>query len=295
MPVSIDFKYRKPKDMKEAVTILAEDPENSKILAGGTDLLVYLKEDIISPSMIIDIKGIPDIEKIDFKNNILTIGAGVSFTAVEESKEIREHFRVLYESAATVASIGIRNRATVVGNICSAVPSLDAAPALLLYDTKVHVMSVLGERIIDIQDWFVSPKKTALKSNEIVTHLSITLPEKKSASCYKKLGRYKGEDLAQAGLGVLVVEGNEYRIAVCAVGPVPTRAKKTEAFLRGKEIDESLTKEAQEIIATEISPITDIRASKEYRTHIIQVMLERALKESNELLIGTKIKSEPIL
>lgn len=295
MPISHQFEYYQAQSVKEALKILEKDPENSKIIAGGTDLAVYLKEDILTPDVLIDIKSITELNNIEFSENTLTIGACVTFSDIEESNDIKNNFRVLWESAITVASVGIRNRATIVGNICSAVPSLDSAPALLLYDTKIYVKSLKKERVISISDWFTGPKRTALKSNEIVTKMTIKIPKIKSASTYKKLGRYKGEDLAQVGMGILISEDKEYKIAVCAVGPVPIRTNKTEAFLKGKELTDENLEKAKELIGSEISPITDIRATKEYRTHITKVMLERGLKECSAILSGKIIKSNPIL
>ncbi|MCD4793616.1 MAG: xanthine dehydrogenase family protein subunit M [Bacteroidales bacterium] len=295
MPISHDFEYFKPLNIEDAVKLLDENSGKSKIIAGGTDLTVQLKEDIITPDVLIDIKAIPYLNKIEFTGTELKIGASVTFSDIEESEIIKTNFRVLWEGASTVASVGIRNRATLAGNICSAVPSLDSAPALLLYETRIHVKSFKEERVINIEDWFTGPKKTSLKNNEIVTHIILTLPETKSVSCYKKLGRYKGEDLAQVGLGIMATDNKQYRIAVCAIGPIPKRVKKTELFLNGKELTEDNIKQAQKIISTEISPITDIRATKEYRIHITKIMLERALKECYALSAGEKIKSDPIL
>lgn len=295
MPISHQFEYFQAQSVKEALKILEKDPENSKIIAGGTDLAVYLKEDILTPDVLIDIKSITELNNIEFSENTLTIGACVTFSDIEESNDIKNNFRVLWESAITVASVGIRNRATIIGNICSAVPSLDSAPALLLYDTKIYVKSFKKERVISISDWFTGPKRTALESNEIVTKMTIKFPKTKSASTYKKLGRYKGEDLAQVGMGILISEDKEYKIAVCAVGPIPVRTKKTEAFLKGKELTDENLEKAKELIGSEISPITDIRATKEYRTHITKVMLERGLKECSAILSGNEIKSNPIL
>ncbi|MCF6364979.1 MAG: xanthine dehydrogenase family protein subunit M [Bacteroidales bacterium] len=295
MPISHEFEYFKPKNIEEAVKLLGKNPENTKIIAGGTDLTVHIKEDVIAPDILIDIKAIPEFKDISFKNNILSLGANVTFSEIEENELIKNNFRVLWEAASTVASIGVRNRATLAGNICSAVPSLDSAPALFLYDAEIYVKSAENKRIIPIEDWFTEPKKPSLRNDEILTKIVLKFPETKSASCYKKLGRYKGEDLAQVGMGVLALENKQYKIAVCAVGPVPKTAKKTEAFLNGKELTEENIKQAQDILTTEISPITDIRATKEYRTHIAKVMLERGLKESVALLEGQKVKSDPIL
>ena len=295
MPIAHQFEYEKPVSINEVVELLAQYGEKAKILAGGTDLTVQIKEDHIAPDFVIDIKGISELKESKFAGNKLFIGANVTFAEIIKSDVVKQNFRLLWEASETVASVGVRNVATVAGNICSAVPSLDSAPALLAYDAEIHVKSKSGERTIAIKDWFLGVKKTAIKVDELLTGITLTLPEGKSASCYKKLGRYSGEDLAQAGLGVVALENNNYRVAFCAVAPTPSRAVKTEEFLAGKELTEDVIKEAQNIIATEISPITDIRASKEYRTHMIKIMLERALKEAVALLNGEDVKSKPII
>lgn len=295
MPIAHEFEYKKVTGIEDAVELLAEYGDKAKILAGGTDLTVHIKEDHIAPDLVIDIKGIEEFKDLYFDGKKLFIGANVTFSEIIKSQEVKDNFRMLWEASETVASVGIRNLATVAGNICSAVPSLDSAPALLAYDAKIHVQSSKAVRTIDIKEWFLGVKKTAIKPDELLTSITLSLPEEKSASCYKKLGRYAGEDLAQAGIGILSMTNKHYKIAVCAVGPVPKRAIKTEKFLNGKDLTKENIKEAQKIIETEISPITDIRASKEYRTHMIKIMLERGLKEAKALLEGEKIKSNPII
>jgi carbon-monoxide dehydrogenase medium subunit len=295
MPISHEFDYKKPATIDEAVEILAQYGDKAKILAGGTDLVVMIKEDILTPEMVIDIKGIKELKEISFLNDELKIGAGVTFFEIEESDIIKQNFRILCEAAGTVASVGVRNAATLVGNINTAVPSLDSAPALMVYDAVVHVKSKNGERTIAIEDWFTGPKRTALKSDEMVVAVSMKKPNGKSASCYKKLGRYKGEDLAQAGVGVLVSENKQYKISFCAVGPVPTRAHKIEDLLNGKELTAEIIAKAQDLVEQEISPITDIRSSKEYRTQMVKVMLERALNDASAMLAGKETKLNAII
>jgi len=295
MPISHQFDYKKVKTTDEAVDLLAKYGDKAKILAGGTDLTVLIKEDFATPELLIDVKEIPEFNKIEFSDGILTMGAGVTFSDIEESEIIKQKFYVLWEAALTVASISVRNRATVAGNICSAVPSLDSAPALMVFDAKVNVKSQKEERTIPISEWFVAPKRTALKPNEIVISISMKLPEGKTASCYKKLGRYKGEDLAQVGVGVVVSENKEYKISFCAVGPIPVRATKIENFLKGKDLTDQTIKEARQIVEQEISPITDIRASKEYRMEMAKVMMEKALNDATAILSGKEIKTEAII
>jgi carbon-monoxide dehydrogenase medium subunit len=210
----------------------------------------------------------------------------VTFSELIESPLVRENFPLLWEAAQTVASAGIRNRATLVGNICSAVPSLDSGTPLLVYEAQIIAFSQSGRRTIPIGEWFTGPKRNALQKDEIVVGISIPKPEGRQGGCYVKLGRYRGEDLAQAGVGVLVLEDKQYRVAFCALGPVATRAGKTEELLRGKDLSESLIAEAKKLLPEEISPITDIRATSEYRMHMAGVMLERGLRAAVARLNG---------
>jgi carbon-monoxide dehydrogenase medium subunit len=286
MAIINDFNYHKPKDINEALTLLSNLKGKAKILAGGTDLIVHLKEEIVKTENVIDIKGITKLNKIEVSEDNFFLGAGVTFTEIIESAELKEKLPVLWQASEKVASVGVRNRATVVGNICSAVPSLDSAPALLVYDAEILVQSKTSKRTISIHDWFTGPKKTILKPDELV--LGINIPIFQHTGVYEKLGRYKGEDLAQAGIGICVDSNKNYRFAYCAVGHIPKRMKKLEEFLKGKDISDELLEEAAEIIPSEISPISDIRSSKEYRTHMMKVMFKRGLQKSVALLKGDR-------
>lgn len=284
MAIINDFEYHKPKDINETLLLLSELNGKAKILAGGTDLIVHLKEELVKTENVIDIKGIAELNKIEISEDNIFIGAGATFTDIIESQKLKEKLPILWEASMTVASVGIRNRATIVGNICSAVPSLDSAPALLVYDAIILVQSKKGKRTISIHDWFTGPKKTILNTDELV--LGIKIPIFQHAGVYEKLGRYKGEDLAQAGISIFVDANRSYRLAYCAVGPVPKRMEKLEDFLNGKEISDKLLEEAAELIPAEISPISDIRSSKEYRVHMMKIMFKRGLQRSVAILKG---------
>jgi len=286
MVIVHEFEYFKPESVEGVIELLLKYKDKVRILAGGTDLIVRIKDGLEFPEAVIDIKGLTELGKFEFKDNKLFIGSLVTFNDLIESKIVEEKFPLLWESSKTVASIGIRNRATIVGNICSAVPSLDTGPALLVYEANVVVRGTEGERVISVLDWFLGPRKTALEAGEFVYGITISLSEKKRGGSYVKLGRYNGEDLAQVGLGILALEGNEYRLAFCAVGPVPGRAKKIEALLSGKSLTGSLIEEAKNLVPEEISPITDVRATKEYRLHVAKIMFERGIKAAVERLDG---------
>ena len=286
MAIAHEFEYFKPESVEGVIELLLKYKGKARLLAGGTDLVVRIKDGLEFPEAVIDIKGLTELGKLEFKNNRLFIGSLVTFNDLIDSKVVEEKFPLLWESSKTVASMGIRNRATIVGNICSAVPSLDSGPALLVYEANVVVKGSEGERVIPILDWFLGPRKTALNADEFVYGITISLPEKKNGGSYVKLGRYNGEDLAQVGLGILALEGNEYRLAFCAVGPLPGRAKKIETLLNGKSLTDSLIEEAKNLVPEEISPITDVRATKEYRLHVAKIMFERGIKAAVERLNG---------
>ncbi len=285
MPLVHDFEYHKPATLAAAIKLLSKYKKPA-ILAGGTDLIAEIKEEMISPDALIDIKGLAELKKIEFKNGKLAIGSLVTFSQIIESKVVLNKFPVFVEVARMVASVGIRNRATMVGNICSAVPCMDSGPILTAYDAVINVKGAKGARKIPIDKWFVGPRKTTLKKGEIVTGVTIALPDKKHAGCYVKLGRYSGEDLAQASVLVLAMPKDTYRIAFGSVGPTPIRARNLENMLNGHKLDDAIIYEAKQLILKTVFPITDIRATREYRMHMCQVMFERGIKAASSRLAG---------
>ncbi len=280
MPIPYDFEYSKPASLNEVVELLSEYGKNARILAGGTDLANMLKQGFPVPEIMIDIKGVSELDLISLNGNELKIGSLVTFSNIIKSDMIREKFNILWDAAHFVASNGIRNRATMVGNICSAVACMDSAAPLLVHDAFVNMKSKRGERKLSVSQWFIDNRKTAILEDELVTSVSITIPDQKYAGSYQKLMRYSGEDLSQSNVGVLALENNTFRVAFGSVGPIPKRSHKIENFLNKNEISDKLIDEAKKMIETVIAPITDVRATKEYRMHMTKVMFERALREA---------------
>jgi len=283
--IAHEFDYRRPASLDEAIGILSEYPGSARLLAGGTDLVAWLRDDAVAPDVVVDIKDVPGLNGISVENDVISIGSLVTFTELIESELVREHAPLLIEMAETVASTGIRNRATMVGNICSAVPSCDTGPVLLVYDTTVYLAGPGGERSVDINDWFIGLRETALSDDEVVTRVDIKIGQ--HAGVYVKLMRYAGEDLAQTAVGVVVYPDNEYKVAFGAVAPTPFRSTRIEDALRGRPLDDALVADVVAMVDDEISPITDMRASAEYRTRMAEVMLERGLWEASERFAGT--------
>ncbi len=286
MTIAQQFDYLKPRTVSDAVKTLARYGDRAQILAGGTDLIALLADDVLHPEVLVDIKGLPGLDAITFKDSVLTIGALATFNDLRDSAVIARKFPVIREMAGWVASTAIRNRATMVGNICSAVPCCDAGPILMVYDAEVLVTGPRRKHKVPLREWFLGPRKTALRRGEIVTGVAVPLPRRKHAACFVKLMRYRGEDLAQASVCVLSIVGKEFRVAFGSVAPAPIRAHKIETLLAGKPLTGELIGQAVGLVSSEIAPITDIRGSKEYRAHMCGVMLERALKAAVARLNG---------
>ena len=190
MPITAEFEYVKPKDMDEALHVFSLYREKARALAGGTDLVVHLKENLARPDVIVDLKALEELAGLALKGGVLRIGALVTFSDLIGSALVKSRFPLLWEASLTIASTGVRNRATLAGNICSAVPSADSAPALAVYGAEVVARGINGERRIAIADWFTGPKKTALLPEEIVTAVEMRQPAGSHAGCYMKLSRY---------------------------------------------------------------------------------------------------------
>jgi CO/xanthine dehydrogenase FAD-binding subunit len=285
MPILHEFEYFKPASVNDAISLLSK-LKKPTVLAGGTDLVNNLKEELDYPDAVIDIKGLEDLRGISYENNLLTIGALTTFTELIESKIISAKFPVIAEVASTVGCMGIRNRATMVGNICSCVPCADSGPLLVAYEAEIVVMSKRGERRVPAEKWFVGNRKSDLKARELVTAIEIPRPATKHAGCFVKLGRYRGEDLAQASVLILALPKNEFRVTFGSVSSVPIRARQMETLLNGNVLSERHISDSRALISKLASPISDIRASKEYRLHMCEVMFDRGLRAAVERLRG---------
>ncbi len=286
MAIAHQFEYIKPSTLRETVKALARYGNRAQILAGGTDLISLIAEDMAKPGVVVDIKGLPGLDKIEFKDGTLSVGALVTFSDLRDSPVITRKFPVIREMTGWLASAGIRNRATMVGNLCSAVPCCDSGPILLVYGASVLVAGPKGKRKVPLGSFFLGPRKTVLKRDEIATGVAVPLPKKKHAACFVKLRRYEGEDLAQASVTVLALAGNSYRVSFGSVAPRPIRGYKIEALLEGQPLSDNLVQQAVRLVPEEIAPITDIRATKEYRGHMVGVMLERGLRAAAARLAG---------
>jgi carbon-monoxide dehydrogenase medium subunit len=279
------FDYYEPRRLNEACSLLYKFNGQAKVLAGGTDLLVELKNGAIDVVGVINIKKIKGLDKITFKGDEgLRIGALVTWSQLLESKSLNNHFPLMMKAAETMASIQIRNVATLAGNICHASPAANGAIPLLLYEAECLIEGGRGKRSVPIEQIFEGPQKNSLKKDEILTEIFIPLPPSQIRGNYFKFSLRGAMDLALVAVGALVkIEKGifrEVRIALGAVAPTPFRARNSEHFLEGKTVVDRVIREAAEVVANECDPITDIRGSKEYRIELVKELTYRVIKEA---------------
>lgn len=286
------FSYVSPSSLDEAIALLQRDGRSS-LIAGGTDLIVEIKEEIRQPDCLVDINKIPGLSDLHFdKSKGLTIGALTKVRTVEQSPDVKDKYPGLYHAVSQLGSIQIRNRATVIGNICRASPSADTPPPLIAAGASVIISGPGGIRKIELQDFFTAPGQTVLKDDEIVTHIRIPPPPPQTGAVYLKLGRRKAMELATAGVAVsLSMDGDicrTIRIVLGAVAPTPIRVNKAEDLIAGTHVNEREIALAAKTAMAEASPISDVRSSAEYRREMVGVLTEQAINEARQLALSQR-------
>ena len=281
-----DFEYFEPSSVNEAISLLAKYKKEAKILAGGTDLMVNLKHDVIRPKYIINIGAIPDLNYIDFDHGKgLRIGALTTMRALIESAELRRTYPVIHQAASQLGNPAIRNVATLGGNLCNASPAADSAPALIGLSSKAKIAGSGGEKVVPLEDFFSSPHSNILGVGEILTEIQVPAPPANTKGIYLKCGGRGVADLAIVGVAIIAtIEAknkvcNDIKIVLGSVAPTPIRANKAEEAIKGHTFTEALIDKSAQIAANEARPISDQRSSAEYRKTLVQVYVKRALRE----------------
>jgi CO/xanthine dehydrogenase FAD-binding subunit len=280
------FDYLEPNTIDEALSMLSQYKGRAKVMAGGTDILPKLKRrEIKAPEYIIALKGIPDLDYIKYDEvEGLSLGALTTIHAVEISPIVRERFGVLFQAAESMASAQVRNRGTVAGNLCNAVPSADTAPALFTLEASLKLISPNGKRIVNVQDFFTGPNKTVLTDEEILQEIHVPNLPPNSRGRYLKLTPRRSMDLAVVGVAAVVVAEdricNDIRTALGAVAPTPIRARRAENIIKGQKLSDEVIERAARIAAEECHPISDHRASAEYRCNMVEVLTKQAIQQA---------------
>ncbi|RLA75972.1 MAG: xanthine dehydrogenase family protein subunit M [Deltaproteobacteria bacterium] len=287
------FEYFSPKTLEEAWSLLERYGREAELLAGGTDLLVAMKKGKKSPRYLIGIKSLSELDFIEYDGELLRIGALATLQSVADASVVQERFGLLATACRKVGTPQVRNMGTLVGNICNAGPSQDTVPSLLVLGAKVKAVSSKGYRLIPLESFFRGPFETVLEDGEMVTEVQIPTPPPHSAGCYRWMTKRTTVDETLVGVAVLVVADPTYercedaRIALCSVAPTPFRAKRAEALLRGKGIDEGLLEEVGRTAAEETRP----RGRAEYRKLLTSLLVRKALTEAWKSLKGQEVVS----
>jgi len=279
------FVYARPGTLSEALVLLGEHGSDALLLAGGTDVVVGLRNRLLRPRVLIDLKGVAELRPaIVETSERLTISANTVLTDIGDDERIRAGFPALVEAMATVGSNQIRNRATLTGNICHASPAADTAPALLIYEAVVNLADARGTRRVNLAEFFVGPGQTTLQPGELVTSIELLAAVERRGASFARITRRRGVDLATVSLCCMVEANGRTRFAFGAVGPRPFLVADDSGVLADPGADAAAKDEVLQRLLTQASPISDVRGSRGYRAAMLLVMSRRALRSAIERL-----------
>jgi CO/xanthine dehydrogenase FAD-binding subunit len=279
------FELFSPGRLDEAVALLKENGKNTFVMAGGTDLLIKRRHQIIHPQTIVSLKKISGLNRISFNpDKGLTIGATALLGDVARHRTILEIYPAIAKAAANTANVQIRNMGTLVGNLCNASPAADNAPTLLAMNAELNITGPQGERVLPLEDFFLGPGSTALQPAEIVTSVFVHTPPPGSGTTYLHLSARGRIDCSAASTSVsLTLKDSKIdtvRIFVGACGPTPLRMPKTEKQLINQKLSKTLAEKAGLQASKESKPISDVRANEDYRSKMVAVLVKRAILEA---------------
>jgi len=283
------FEYLEPSTIEEAISLLAKYNGKAKVIAGGTDLMVQMRKQQRRPQYVINIGFIPGLDYINYvENEELRIGSLTTIRALEKSTELKQRYPVIPQAAGQLASMAIRNIATLGGNLCNATPSADMAPALIGLSAAVKIVGPAGERMVLLEDFFTGPGNTILKTGELLMEIKVPLLPPRTGAIYLKHAIRGSTDLAIVGVAAVITlepqseACRDVKVVLGAVAPTPMRARNAEEILKNKVITQSDIEEAGRVASAECQPISDVRSSAEYRREMVQVFTKRAIKEAVE-------------
>ncbi len=279
------FEYFCPSSIEEARSLLYKHRTEAKILAGGTDLFVKMKKKEIHPRVVISLKGIQKLDRIEWDDKDgLKIGPLVTHEALVNHPIVRERFDFLSEACLKIGTRQVRNMGTLVGNLCNASPSSDASAPLLVLETSLKLVNLYGERVVPLEEFFIGPFQTALDPQEIVVEIQIPKPAPNTAGSYQYLHKASSVGESLVGVAVLLamdqkdLSCQEVRIGLSSSAPIPIRAKAAERVLKGKRMNAKIIKEAAQVASDETQP----RSRPWYRKEMAKVLVERAILQAME-------------
>ena len=273
-----EFEYFEPKTIEEVLSLLGKYEGKAKVIAGGTDLLVWMKMERVSPGYLINISRIPALRYL-IADKGLRIGALTPFREVEKHGLIQKKYTAFYEAAKAVTSVQIKNMGTIGGNLCNASPAADSAPPLIAFGGQVRLAEDQKERVISLEEFFVGNGVTSLSPKELLVEVLLAEPSGPTGSAFIKVARVAA-DLAKISIGARVLRNGkscqDCGIAMGGVAKVPMRLKKTEEVLRGRKFDSALVEKAGQVAADEIQPRSR-RSTSFYKKEVTKVLIRDAL------------------
>jgi carbon-monoxide dehydrogenase medium subunit len=274
------FAYARPATLAEAVALLAAHGPAARILAGGTDLVIRLRDGTLTPDVVVDVKRIPELSpRIELVDGVLAMTAGTVMTDVAADERIRRHFPALVEAAEVVGSVQIRNRATLAGNVCNASPAADTAPPLLVYGAVLVVAGPAGLRRLPLDELFVKSGQTTLGRGELVTAIELPVPARRMGATHVRRTRRRGHDLASVTLCCGVDDAGVTRIAYGSVGPRPVLRVDASGVLADPAAPDEAKAAVLDRLLGDASPSPrSMRASPAYRLAMLRVLAARALR-----------------
>jgi carbon-monoxide dehydrogenase medium subunit len=285
-----DFNYLKPGTLKEALALFAEH-EDCKVICGGQSLLIVMRQGMLAPEYLLDIKHVKELDYIRFdKKDGLKIGATTPHRIVEKSDVVKQNYPALVAMENKLASIQVRNWGTIGGNLAHADPAGDPAPVLIALKATIKVGSAKGERTMPLEDFFVDYFETTLQEDEIVLEVQVPICEPKTGAAYQKFNLLES-DMGVIGVAAAItLDGGgkckDVRVVLGNAGPRPIRVKRIEELLVGKALNEGLFAEAGTIASKDCEPVADIHASEEHRRHLLGVLTKRMLQQAWEQAKG---------
>ena len=282
---TVPCQFFAPQKIEEALEILSRYGKEIKIIAGGTDLLIQYYDRLYEVNNWLDLKNIKELKEIRIYQNQMEIGAMVTHAQLENSEDIKKYFPVLCQAASDTGSPQIRNRGTIGGNIVNASPAGDLLAPLMAYKAKFKLLSGKDETLVPAENFFLGPKKTILRPDQLLAQIILPLPRKDTHGCWIKIGKRKALIIATITIALVVEmdEGNktvkDVRTCLGSVAPTPIEIKEIRKKMIGKDFNQLNFTELGQIVEDKISPIDDIRGTREYRKDIAKNIMINALEE----------------
>lgn len=283
-----DFIYLKAKTVKEALDLLEEHKENYKIICGGQSLLILMRQGLVAPANLIDIKSIEELSYINFKPKVgLKIGATTTHSKIEKSSPVKKHYPVLVNMEKNLASVQTRNWGTIGGNLAHGDPAGDPGPVFIALNATVKMANRERERSIPLEEFFIDYFETALEDGELLLEVQLPVAPPRTATIYEKFNIIKNDQgIVSVAVSITMDEKasscRDARIVLGAAASIPIRAKKAEKLLIGQKLDDSLLEKIGKKAFEEADPVADIHATEEYRRHLVEALTKRIVRKAWE-------------